>query len=158
MEEGTLLRMLVYSNCCKHLLLHHPRLHSIQDQNLLPTPRLHHHHNNVNLNVKLHHPRYHPKNKGPKVGHNLVNMIVNPSCDDDTISTLSFMGTKASSSSGGLPHCPNTSLPSRYSQGGSPTHTHEGEDHLALHEEIEEDESPLPRKISKMNPIQLKIP
>ena len=63
MEEGTLLRMLVYSNCCKHLLLHHPRLHSIQDQNLLPTPRLHHHHNNVNLNVKLHHPRYHPNNK-----------------------------------------------------------------------------------------------
>ena len=82
------------------------------------------------------------------MGHNLVNMIVNPSCDDDTISTLSFMGTKASSSSGGLPHRPNTSLPSRYSQGGSPTHTHEGEDHHALHEEIEEDESPLPRKIS----------
>ena len=50
--------------------------------------------------------------------------------------------------SGGLPHHPNTSLPSRYSQGGSPTHTHEGEDHHALHEEIEEDESPLPRKIS----------
>ena len=72
-------------------------------------------------------------------------MIVNPSCDDDTISTLSFMGTKASS---GIPHRPNTSLPSRYSQGGSPTHTHEGEDHHALHEEIEEDESPLPRKIS----------
>jgi len=46
------------------------------------------------------------------------------------------------------PHHPNTSLPSRYSQGGSPTHTHEGEDHHALHEEIEEDESPLPRKIS----------
>ena len=35
----------------------------IQDQNLLPTPRLHHHHNNVNLNVKLHHPRYHPNNQ-----------------------------------------------------------------------------------------------
>jgi len=33
----------------------------------------------------------------PKVGHNHVNMIVNPRQDDDTISTLSFMGNKASS-------------------------------------------------------------
>ena len=79
------------------------------------------------------------------VGHNHVNMIVNPSCDDDTISTLSFMGTKASS---GIPHRPNTSLPSRYSQGGSPTRQ-EGEDYHGLHEEVEDDgESPLPRKIS----------
>ena len=35
--------------------------------------------------------------QAPKVGHNHVNMIVNPRQDDDTISTLSFMGNKASS-------------------------------------------------------------
>jgi len=131
----------------------------IQDQNLLPTPRLHHHHNNVNLNVKLHHPRYHPNNKGPMVGHNLVNMIVNPSCDMIPYPHYhSWVPRLPRHLVVFPPHHPNTSLPSRYSQGGSPTHTHEGEDHHALHEEIEEDESPLPRKISKMNPIQLKIP